>query len=69
MTQCARPSGPEACTESSDLLSRGFSRGGIWLITWAAVAVSAAYFSSGSMSLVASTAAATICGTPIISAG
>jgi hypothetical protein len=49
------------------LLSRGFSRGGIWLITCDAVAVRAAYFSSGSMSFVASTAAATIWGTPIIS--
>ena len=43
MTQCARPSGPEACTESTDLFRRGFSRGGIWFITCAAVAVSAAY--------------------------
>ena len=62
MTQCARPSGPDACTESSDLFRRGFSRGGITFITWAAVASSAAYFSSSSMSLVASMAAATICG-------
>src|SRR5215510_7877275 len=79
MTTCARPRGPDACTESIDLLSRGFSRGGIWLITWEAVAVRAAYFSSGPMSLAAAVeatkdmgpeekyAAATICGTPIIS--
>src|SRR6478609_4055209 len=66
MTTCARPSGPDACTESIDLLTRGFSRGGISLITCEAVAVRAAYFSSGAMSLVASTAAATICGTPSI---
>ena len=33
MTQCARPSGPEACTESIDLLTRGFSRGGMVFIT------------------------------------
>src|SRR4051794_8367129 len=68
MTQWARPSGPEAYTESRDLLTRGFSRGGIELMTWAAVAARAAYFSSGSMSLVASIAPATICGTPTISA-
>ena len=57
MTQCARPSGPDACTESSDLFRRGFSRGGITFITWAAVASSAANFSSSSMSAVASMAA------------
>jgi len=43
MTQWARPSGPDACTETRDLLTRGFSLGGIWFITCAAVAVSAAY--------------------------
>ena len=64
MTQCARPSGPDACTESSDLFRRGFSRGGITFITWAAVASRAANFSSSSMSAVASMAAATIWGTP-----
>ncbi len=37
-------------------------------MTWAAVASRAAYFASGSMSLVASIAAATICGTPCMSA-
>ncbi len=67
MTQCARPSGPDAWTESIDLLRRAYSRGGIGLITCAAVASSAAYCSSGPMSLVASRAAATICGTPSMS--
>jgi len=38
MTQCARSSGAEACTESSDLLTLAFSRGDIWFMTWAAVA-------------------------------
>jgi hypothetical protein len=35
-------SGPEACTESTDLLMRGFSRGGMVFITPAAVWASAA---------------------------
>src|SRR5664279_3763977 len=66
MTVCARPSGPEAYTESSDLLILGFSRGGIWFITWEAVATRAAYCSPGGRSLVASMAPATIWGTAVI---
>jgi hypothetical protein len=67
MMQCARPSGPEACTESSEVLIRVYSRGGIWFITAAACSASTRCFSASGRSAIWARAAATICGTPSIS--
>src|SRR6266849_6115139 len=47
---------------------RGFSRGGIWFITAAACSDRAVYLSASDRSLICSSAPATICGTPIMSA-
>ena len=58
-----RIAGPEACTESGEII-RVASRGGIWFITRAAPAVSTRSFSFSGRPSICSRTAATICGTP-----
>src|SRR5271156_6772563 len=68
MTQGARPSGPEACTESRDVLILVASRGGIWFMTPAACSVRTRSFSLSGRPSICCRTAATICGTPSMSA-
>ena len=58
MTTCLRPSGPLACTESTEMFSRGFSRGGMPDAHWSATfARASSHWSRGRVLMSLSTAA------------
>src|SRR5262245_42943547 len=66
MTQCVLASGPVAYTESTEVLTRVFSRGGIWPATEAAISDSAASCWSAGNGLICSSTIFTVATTPSI---